>query len=460
MLKQGYPVLAGKSGEVRDRITGSKRSMRNFTEVLDSARWGPLHWRIFAVIADNYFFDGILFSIAPLLLYLVAPPSVASLIFALNLLTESLGAIVLGKLSDTYGRLKIFAVSMALEAGSLVALFFLYRDVVALAVLTSIITFSIGGEFGSSYAMMAELSPANHRGKAILLATNFWNLGSMLIAALSILYARLSSSPILQVRYLLVTALGVAIGAGLARLLLPESPRWLVLRGRIEDAEKVVKKITGYKGEIGFYLPRESGIGVKEALSKYLFRFIILAIVTISIYITYDITAFYIPYAPHFSFGERIVSYVILYSNLGSFIGAFMLVPLIDRSRRISITSSLLGGLVTSIFLLIANETRNIHLFYAMLFLNMVFNEWAWASLSVLESELFPTGTRSSVIGLLVALQGISGALIVYLGLRANVVALFASVITLWALGLAASIMWHIKGVESARRGIEELVKQ
>ena len=445
---------------MKDEITSQERAPRNFTEVLDSAKWGSIHWRIFAVLADNYFFDGLLFSIAPLLLYLVAPQSVASLIFALNLLSESLGAIILGKLSDKYGRLKIFAVSMALEASSLVALFFLYKSTIALAVLTSIITFSIGGEFGSSYAMMAELSPAAHRGKAILLATNFWNLGSMLIAALSIVYANLSSSPVLQVKYLLITALGVAVGAGIARLVLPESPRWLVLKGRIEEAKRIVRSITGYGGEMDFHLPRESGIGVREALSKYFFRFIVLAIVTVSIYITYDITAFYIPYAPHFSFGEKIIGYVILYSNLGSFIGAFILVPLIDRSRRISITSSLLGGLVTSIFLLIANEIRNIHLFYSMLFLNMVFNEWAWASLSVLESELFPTGTRSSVIGLLVALQGISGALLVYLGLRTSATVLFASVIALWMLGLAASIAWHIKGVESARRGIEELVKK
>ncbi len=400
-----------------------------------------------------------MFAVAPLLLYLVAPSRVVPAIFALNLISESLGAIILGKLSDLYGRLKIFALSMTLEAGSIIGLFLLYKSVLALAIFTSLITFSIGGEFGASYAMMAELTPAKHRGKALLLATNFWNLGSVMIATLTIFYVKAFSNPSIQVRYLLITALGIALGAGLARLTLPESPRWLVLNGRKEKAERLVRLISKYKDKITFNLPKESGIGLREALSRYLFRFIILAVVTLSIYITYEITAFYIPYAPKFSFGEKAVGYVILYSNLGSFLGAFALVPLIDRSRKISATSSLLGGLVTSIFLLIANDLKNADLFYIMLFVNMVFNEWAWASLSVLESELFPTGTRSGVIGLLVSLQGISGASIVYFGLKGNATDLFVSVIALWLLGLIASIIWHRRGIESARLGIEVLEK-
>ena len=448
--------IRGLGGEVKVSLETQKHA-RNFTDILDSAKWSGVHWRLFAVFADNYLFDGIMFAVAPLLLYLVAPSSVAPTIFALNLISESIGAVVLGKLSDLYGRMRIFAFSMALEAGSIIGLFLLYKNVPALATFTSLITFSIGGEFGASYAMMAELIPAKHRGKALLLATNFWNLGSVIIAALSLIYAKISTSPSLQARYLLITALGIALGAGLARLTLPESPRWLVLKGRKKEAERVVRLISKYEDEITFSLPKESGVGLREALSRYLFRFIILAVVTLSIYITYEITAFYIPYAPKFSFGEKAVGYVILYSNLGSFLGAFALVPLIDRSRKISATSSLLGGLVTSIFLLIANDLKNADLFYIMLFVNMVFNEWAWASLSVLESELFPTGTRSGVIGLLVALQGISGASIVYFGLKGNATDLFVSVIVLWLLGLIASIVWHKRGIESARLGIEVL---
>ncbi len=434
-------------------------ALRNFTDVLDNAGWGSIHWRFFAILAGNYFFDGIMFSVTPLLLYLIVPSNIAPIIFSLNLVSQSAGAIVLGILSDVYGRLKVFALSMALESGSIAALILLYRNPLALAGLTSLITFSIGGEFGASYAIIAELSPAKHRGKAVLLATNLWNLGSAVIAMLSIFYAEFVSTPSMQVRYLLLTALGTAVVAGTARLVLPESPRWLVLKGRVREAERVVRSVTNYVGRMMFKLPRESAVGLTEALSRYFFRFLVLAVVTLTVYITYDVTAFYIPYAPGFSFGEGVVGYVILYANLGSFLGAFLLIPLIDRSRKVSATTSLLGGFITSVFLILSNAFRALQAYYSFLFINMVFSEWAWASLSALESELFPTGTRSSVIGVLIALQGIAGASIVYMGLKANAMTLFLSVTALWLLGFLASLLWHVKGIESARLGIEAIEK-
>ncbi len=438
-------------------VKGSKETI-DYSEVLDSVKWSSVHWKLFVIFADNYFFDGIMFAVAPLLLYLVTPSSIAPVVFALNLLSEAIGSIVLGKLADIYGRLKIFAFSMALEAGSLALLLFLYKSVIALAILTSLMTFGIGGEFGAAYALVAELSPARHRGKALLLITNFWNLGSAVIATLSIVYAKMTSNPNTQVEYLLLTALGTALGAGFARLTLPESPRWLVLKGKINDAKKIVEKITKYKGNLKFTIQhKEAEISLLEAIEKYFFRFLVLIIITLAQYITYDITAYYIPYAPGFVFGKKVVSYIVLYANIGASLGAFLILPFIDKSRRWSASASFLGGTITSIVLLITNMVKRLNFFYLDLFANMIFSEWAWGSLGILQSELFPTGVRSSVVGLLTGLQGISGALIVYFSLRANVSILFASIITLWFLGFFASLAWHKRGVESAKIGIEKL---
>ncbi|MEB2836848.1 MAG: MFS transporter [Desulfurococcales archaeon] len=430
---------------------------RAYWEVLDEAPWGPLHWKLFAVFSDNYFFDGLLFAVTPLLLYLVAPPSVAPLVFALNLTSEAAGAIVLGWLSDRYGRLRVFAASMALEAGSLALLLVFYSDVPLLALLSSLITFCIGGEFSSTYALLAELTPARHRGKAMLMATNFWNLGSTVIAVFGLLYARLAPTPSLEARYLLLTALGIGLGAGAARFALPESPRWLALRGMRGEAERVVRMATGYSGPLDLSVPPESGVGLGEALRRYAFRFAVLAVVTLVVYITYVLVAFYAPYAPGFAFGEAAVARVVFYANLGSFLGAFMLLPLIDRTRRWTLTLSTLGGTLTAAALLVANSHAAEAAFYAALFTNMVFSEWAWAGLSALQSELFPTGVRSSVVGMLVGLQGAAGALIVYTGLQASATALFLASTALWAAGLAASTAWHLRGTESARRSVEEL---
>ncbi|RLG88046.1 MAG: MFS transporter, partial [Thermoprotei archaeon] len=158
----------------------------NFTELLDKAKWGKPHWRLFTVVSLNYLLDGIMFSIAPLVTALVAP-QMYYMIFPLNLIAEALGAILLGWLADRYGSRVMFMLAMSLEVVALILLFPLHGNVFALALLTSLMTVGIGGEYGAAYSAIAELTPMKHRGKALLLSTNFWNVGAALIAGLALI---------------------------------------------------------------------------------------------------------------------------------------------------------------------------------------------------------------------------------------------------------------------------------
>ena len=439
------------------KFLGDSVDKVNFTEILDNSKWRKSHWKIFAILSTNYFLDGLMFAVIPILLSIVVSPVYVPLIFALNLVAQSIGAVTVGYLSDLYGRLRLFAISTTLEASIIILIIPFYKNVIVLGIFTSVITFIIGGELGVSSSLITELTPVKHRGKSLLLITNFWNLGGATIAVLSMLYFNFPVLLETKILYLLLTAIGAIAVAGLARITLPESPRWLVVKNKMKKVEEIVRKITKYKNDIDFTLPEEKKLKISDVLHRYLFRFLILSLITISIYITYDITAFYIPYAPGFSFGINALSYVIFYANIGSFLGAFLLVPLIDKTRKFSTILSFIGGTFTSIILLLSNSLNFLWLFYLFLFVNMVFSEWGWGCLSVLQSELFPTGVRSSVIGLLISLQGISGALIVYIGLSTTATALFIVVIIFWIIGTVASLVWYLRGVESAKVGIEKL---
>ena len=429
-----------------------------FTRVLDESSWTRAHWTLFAVVSANYFLDGVMFSVAPLLLYLVQPPSVASTVFAANLLAEAAGAVLLGALADRYGRRTLFTASLALEVLGLLILAVGYESLPLLVLGTSLMTFGIGGEFGAAYAAIAELSPARYRGRALLLSTNFWNVGAAVIAAASIAYARIAVEPVEQARLLIASALGTAVVAGLARLGMPESPRWLVARGRRGEAEELVRRITGYTGPLSMELPPEQAVGLGEALSRYRFRLLVLAVLTITQYVTYDLAAYYLPYAPGFAFGEEAVARVVLYANAGASLGGFLAAPIIDWSRRVLAVASWAGGLATALALWLAHQSPSPGAFYAALLANGVFAEWAWASLSVLQSELFPTGVRASVVGLLTSLQGMSGALVVYVSLLMSASAMLAAIALLWLAGLAAALAWYLRGRETAGAPVEELV--
>ena len=104
--------------------------------------------------------------------YIVAP-DIAVYVFIANLLAEWLGAVVFGRLADIYGRRPVFTLVLAVEVLALLLLYFTYENPIAFLVLTSAMTFGIGGGFGATYATLAGLTPKAHRGKALMISTNF-----------------------------------------------------------------------------------------------------------------------------------------------------------------------------------------------------------------------------------------------------------------------------------------------
>jgi MFS family permease len=324
-------------------------------------------------------------------------------------------------------------------------------------------TFGIGGEFGAAYSALAELMPKRHRGKAITLSTNFWNIGSSAIAGLALIFKSIYGDPETQLQYLLFSSLAMLAVAGLGRFSLPESPRWLVLKNRQREAELVVSGITGVREDFSIEMRVEEA-SFSIALPRYFFRLIILAIITVVQYVTYSMMAYYAPYAPDFAFGVESAPLIIFTANLGASIGGILLIPLIDKTRRWATLLSFLGGTIGAFSAWCLHSASSYYglgimsTFLAALFVTLVFSEWAWASLSALQSELFPTGVRASVVGLLTGLTGISSAIMVLIQPAITAYLFLLASSTLWLVGLIAALTWYLKGIESADKSVEELV--
>jgi MFS family permease len=423
---------------------------------LDKVNWNKEHNKIFLIVSMSFLLDGVMFSIVPLLLYIILPLELTTIVFSINLIAFTLGSLILGRLADIVGRRIMFIISLLLYLVSGIFLAVFHEDFILILVLTSLINFGIGGEIGAAYSVVAEIIPAKYRGRALLLSTNFWNIGAALIAGLGLIYSALSQDVSTQVTGVLFAAVIMAIIVTIARLHLPESPRWLVQKNKLQEAINVVEKITKIKIN-KLNLSIEKGIGLLEAFKKYKFRLIVLLVTQTVQILTYNMIAYYLGYANDFIYGTVITPQIIFIANLGASLGAFLLLPLIDRSRRVSILLSFSLGTLSSILIYLTYGLQ-LYIFLLSIFINMIFSEFSWGSLVPLESELFPTGVRASVVGFISAFSNILTSFIIYLESYMNSQTYLLLTISLWFIGFLVSILWYFKGIESARKILEQLI--
>ncbi len=114
----------------------------------------------------------------------------------------------------------------------------------------------IGVELVTIDAYISELVPKGVRGRAFAVSTAAQFLGIPAVALLCWIFTAHPPAGLAGWRcVLLFSALG-AIAVWLARAGLPESPRWLIRRGRMEEAERVTAAIEARVGaDIGRPLP-------------------------------------------------------------------------------------------------------------------------------------------------------------------------------------------------------------
>ena len=166
------------------------------------------------------------------------------------------GSLIAGALGDRYGRKPVLLLSAALFAISSVLTgwatsflaFIVWRIVGGVA---------IGLSSNISPLYIAEVSPAAHRGRlvslnqfaivvGILLAQIVnWQIAAPLPAHASPEVLLASWNVQRGWRWMFTAVAAPALIFLAASFAIPESPRWLLLRGRIEQAVKVLRKISG-----------------------------------------------------------------------------------------------------------------------------------------------------------------------------------------------------------------------
>jgi MFS family permease len=455
---------------------------------LDRLTWGGFHTRVVIGLGVTWILDGLEVTLAgavsgalktsPVLHFSNSEIGLASSAY---LVGAVLGALYFGWLTDRLGRKKLFFITLAvyLVATAATALSWSVGSFCLFRFFTGA---GIGGEYTAINSTIQELVPARYRGWTDLVINGSFWVGAALGAGASIVLldpALLPPDIGWRCAFFIGAALGLVIFV--IRMWIPESPRWLMIHGRIDEARRIVD---GIEDELHQHFPADArlpAIRLKtrrftplREVFRTLFRnerrrtFVGLSLMTAqaffynAIFFTYALvlTDFYGVAADH-------VGWYLLPFAAGNFLGPVLLGRLFDTvGRRIMIT--LTYG-ISGALLAVTGYLFAIGLLSAagqtVAWMVIFFVASAAASSAYLTvSETFPLEVRALAIAFFYAigtgLGGVSGpfvfGLLIDTGSRWSV---FGGYLIGSVLMLAAAVIAAIYAVAAERKPLESVAR-
>ncbi|GHT79651.1 MFS transporter [Actinomycetota bacterium] len=153
-----------------------------------------------------------------------------------------LGAALSGVAADRWGRRTVILATLVLfGVGS--ALCGLAINYQMLLICRFITGFGLGGELPAASTLVSEVSPLAKRGRNVIILESFWAWGWIIAALVAYL-----AIPLYGWRVAFFIGAVPALFAAALRFAVPESPRYLELRGRHAEANKIVSKFEAEAG--------------------------------------------------------------------------------------------------------------------------------------------------------------------------------------------------------------------
>jgi MFS family permease len=410
---------------------------------LDRLPWSRFHWLVVIGLGTVWILDGLEVTIVGSIGARLTEKDAGLGLTASSLGTAAafyvagacIGALFFGQLTDRFGRKKLFTITLALYLVATVATafagsplyFFIARFFTGAG---------IGGEYAAINSAIDELIPARVRGRVDLIINGSYWLGAAAGAVGSLL---LLDTDIFapDVGWRIAFGIGAVLGLGilLVRRHVPESPRWLFIHGREDEAEAIVDGIErDVEQETGETLdePDKSitvrqrktiGFGeiARTAFVRYPKRTALgfaLFIGQAFIYnaVTFDLGTLLSEFFKISS--GQVPLYVALFA-LSNLTGPLLLGRLFDTiGRKPMVTFTYIGSAVVLVVLTVLwmSDTLGVWGFMALL-LATFFLASAGASAAYLTvSEIFPMETRALAIAFFyaigTAIGGISGPLL------------------------------------------------
>jgi MFS family permease len=458
---------------------------------LDRLPWARFHWLVVFGLGTVWILDGlevtIVGSVAARLTEKGSGISITAggigTAAAIYVAGACIGALFFGQLTDRFGRKRLFILTLGVYILATVATAFAFAPWY-LFLARFFTGAGIGGEYAAINSAIDELIPARVRGRVDLMINGSYWIGSALgsVAALVFLDTDLFAK---DFGWRLAFGCGALLGLTIlvVRRNVPESPRWLFIHGREEEAEQIIASIEhAIEEETGEQLSEPDktievrqrktipfGEIAKVAFSKYPRRAILCLALFVGqafLYnaITFDLGTILTTY---FKVASGSVPVFLVIFAAGNLLGPLVLGRLFDTiGRKIMVSLCYLGsaaaGVVLAVFLLggSSSEWAFIALVGATFFLASAGASAAYLTVS----EIFPMETRALAIAFFYAVGtaagGITGPLLfghlIDSGSRRELAVGFFIGAAVMAIGGIAEILFGVNAEGKALESIAE----
>lgn len=455
---------------------------------LDNLRWSGFHTRVVLALGITWILDGLEVTLAGALSgALKESPALQFSNFDVGLANSAylagavLGALGFGWLTDRIGRRKLFFITLALYLLATAATA-LSWNVTSYALFRFLTGAGIGGEYTAINSTIQELVPARYRGWTDLVINGSFWIGAAMgaVSAIVLLNPALVGVDLgWRLAYLTGACLGLVVF--IMRMWIPESPRWLMIHGRPDEAHVIVDEIEQSavgRSQAGEAFPKmrlkmRSHTPLREVMhtlfTTYRQRSMVGLVLMASQAFFYNAIffTFALVLTDFFGIPASHVGWYILPFAAGNFLGPLLLGRLFDTlGRRAMIVftygvSGVLLALSGYLFSIGALSAQSQTIAWMVIFF---FASPAASAAYLTVSETFPLEVRALAIALFYAVgTGIGGVIgpalfgaLIDTGSRASVFAgyLFGSVLMI----AAAAVAWRYC-VAAERRPLESVAK-
>lgn len=443
----------------RTRPVPLEAPMSSSSGVIDDAPLTSFHKKLTAYSSGGPLIDGyaiamIGFTYASMGTAFDVSDADKGLIAAAALVGIFVGGAVFGWVTDRVGRHVMYIVDLL--ALALFSVLTLWVDAVWQVVL---LRFAIGVAIGADYpiatSLLAEYLPRKHRGKMLGATFVVWAVGATLAPIVAIACTAAFGDE--AWRWMLASTAIFAIITLLFRLGTPESPRWLLSKGRVDDADAAIRKVFGSQYSSADLGPEEKAGSVSlRTLLRPPYRSRLL-------FVCLFWMCQVIPMLSIYSFSFDVLATVGLEGNGAEvFLAALFVVGgipglmLVDRIGRKALLIYSFGGIAVIWGMAGLMPGLPMMAIFAAICLFAFLSGSSNFLEVVVPNELFPTQVRATAVGIGTAASRVGAAVAVYLMPVLLAHGIGWVLIAGAAVSLAGLVVTVVWGEETAGRSLHE----